>query len=172
MSGRQAAQPGHAEERGESFWSFSISLALSYAPESSSSSFSAVSNSLSFSSVLPFSCSPLLSLLNFHMLKSNFFFTSEELFVLQGQVHGTLEKLNSHPDSLQHSGGGSVCYKTLRRVCRGWLKLSLLLCFAELLSFTLLLLLFLLSSWWFFLIFFLLVFFKKEQLGPADKKGL
>lgn len=119
------------------------------------------------------------------MLKSFFFFfTSEELFVHQGQVHGTLEKLNSQPDRLQHSGGGSVCYKTFRCVCRGWLKLSLLLCFAELLSFTLLLLLFLLpspldatahSELWNWRDFFLFSFFtcvlQKRAIGGSRQKG-
>lgn len=134
MPARQPAQPGHAVEKKKVY--LHISLALSHIRLSFFFlSLSPISSSLSFSSVLHLSSSPLISL-EFLILKSVFsfflFFLSEP-FVLQGWVNSTLVKLYSQPDSLQHSGGGSVSYKTFR-CARGWLKLGLLLCFAELLS--------------------------------------
>ena len=75
-----------------------------------------------------------------------------------------------------------VCYKSFRCV-RGWLKLGLLLCFAELLSspfffLTLAHLLFPVSFWchtiqqaWKCEVFFSSFVLQKEQLGAANKRG-
>ena len=122
----------------------------------------------------------------FLILKSmfSFLFLSDVCFVLQGRMHTTLAKLYLQPDSLQHSWGGNVCYKTFKCVCvsvgRGdWLKLVLLLHFTELLfiSFFPSTLPFILSysfSWcrpW-NKDFFLSCTLQKEQSGAAGKRVL